>query len=107
VDGEVALAPKTGHIAEQEVKMTRSLSIGQLKAHLSEVVGEVQHTRTQVVIEKHGKPVAMLVPVSGAKSPGLLGLVGVFDDVPGFADALDSVVKARRTEGRRKVPSFK
>ena len=36
--------------------MTRSLSIAQLKAHLSEIVGEVQHTRAQIVIEKHGKP---------------------------------------------------
>ena len=87
--------------------MTRSLSIGQLKAHLSELVGEVQHTRTQFVFEKHGKPVAMLVPVTGARNPGLLGLVGAFDDVPGLADELDAVVKSRRTEGRRKVPSLK
>lgn len=87
--------------------MTRSLSIAQLKAHLSEVLGEVQHTRTEIVIEKHGKPVAMLVPLAGARPQGLLGLVGAFDDVPGFADELDAVVKARRKEGRRKVPSFK
>ena len=49
----------------------------------------------------------MLVPVTGARNPGLLGLVGAFDDVPGFADELDAVVKARRAEGRRKVPSLK
>ena len=87
--------------------MTRSLSIAQLKAHLSEVVGEVQHTRAQIVIEKHGKPVAMLVPLAGARPAGLLGLVGAFDDAPEFADALDLVVKGRRKEGRRKVPRLK
>ena len=87
--------------------MTRSLSIAQLKAHLSEVVGEVQHTRSQIVIEKHGKPVAMLVPLAGARPAGLLGLVGAFDDAPEFADALDLVVKGRRKEGRRKVPRLR
>lgn len=87
--------------------MTRSLSIAQLKAHLSEVVGEVQHTRTQIVIEKHGKPVAMLVPLAGARPEGLLGLVGAFDDAPEFGEALETVVKGRGKEGRRKVPSLK
>lgn len=87
--------------------MTRSLSIAQLKAHLSEIVGEVQHTRAQIVIEKHGKPVAMLVPLIGERQVGLLGLVGAFDDVPDYADALDAVVRGRRKEGRRKVPSLK
>ncbi len=87
--------------------MTRSLSIAQLKAHLSEVVGEVQHTRTQIVIEKHGKPVAMLVPLAGSRPAGLLGLVGAFEDAPEFGEALRAIVKGRRKEGRRKVPSLK
>lgn len=87
--------------------MTRSLSIAQLKAHLSEVVGEVQHTRAQIVIEKHGKPVAMLVPLAGERPAGLLALVGAFDDAPEFSDAIDAVVKGRRKEGRRKVPRLK
>ncbi len=87
--------------------MTRSLSIAQLKAHLSEIVGEVQHARSRIVIEKHGKPVAMLVPIAAEKPSGLLGLVGAFDDEPGFADTLDAAVKGRRKEGRRKVPSLK
>ena len=87
--------------------MTRSLSIAQLKAHLSEILGEVQHTRAQIVIEKHGKPVAMLVPVAAERPPGLLALVGSFDDEPGYARALVAAVKGRRKEGKRKVPSLK
>ena len=87
--------------------MTRSLSVAQLKAHLSEVLGEVQHTRSQIVIEKHGKPVAMLVPVGNERPAGLLALVGALEEGPELADALDLVVKGRRKEGRRKVPSLK
>lgn len=87
--------------------MTRSLSVAQLKAHLSEVLGEVQHSRSQIVIEKHGKPVAMLVPVGSERPTGLLALVGALEEGPELADALDLVVKGRRKEGRRKVPSLK
>ena len=87
--------------------MTRSLSIAQLKAHLSEILGEVQHARAQIVIEKHGKPVAMLVPVAAERPAGLLALVGSFDDEPGYAKALEAAVKGRRKEGKRKAPSLK
>lgn len=84
--------------------MTHAVSMAQLKSHLSETIGEVQHTRCQVIIEKHGKPVAMLVPMPGARPEGLLGLVGAFDDAPGFADAVDDAIRARRSDRRRKVP---
>ena len=87
--------------------MTRSLSIAQLKAHLSEVVVEVQHTRAQIVIEKHGKPVAMLIPLVGERPAGLLALLGAFDDAPEYSEALEAVVRGRRKDGRRKVPSLK
>ena len=87
--------------------MTRSVSIAQLKAHLSEVVGEVQYTHARIVIEKHGKAVAMLVPLVGQRAEGLLGLAGAFDDVPEFAQTIEGVVKSRRSEGRRRVPRLK
>jgi len=84
--------------------MTRSVSMAHFKAHLSETIGEVQHTRGQVIIEKHGKPVAMLVPIAGTRPQGLLGFLGAFDDGGGFADAVDEVVRSRRADRRRKVP---
>ena len=83
--------------------MTRSLSVAQLKAHLSEVLGEVQHTRAEIVIERHGKPVARLVPVAGERPRGLLALAGAFDDAPRFADEVEAVTKARKKDKRRKV----
>lgn len=87
--------------------MTRSVSMAQLKAHLSEMVGEVQHTGGQVVIEKHGKPVARLVPIEGQRPVGLLGLVGAFDDAPGFVDAVDEAIRSRRADRRRRVPRLR
>ncbi len=88
--------------------MTRSLSIAQLKAHLSEVVGEVHHTGAEVVIEKHGKPVARLVPIDAANRPeGLLALVGAFDDAPEFPRLLDEIVRSRRKDKTRRVPKLK
>lgn len=87
--------------------MPRFMSMAQLKAHLSEVVGEVLHTRQQVVIEKHGKAVAMLVPIVNEKPAGLLGLVGTFDEEKDFARAIDAVVKSRKADKRRKVPRLK
>lgn len=88
--------------------MTRTLSMAELKAHLSEVVGEVQHTGGEVVIKKHGKPVVKIVRVSAEEAPkGLLGFVGAFDDSPEFANALDEIVRSRRKDKFRKVPRLK
>jgi prevent-host-death family protein len=84
--------------------MTKSVSIAHLKAHLARVVGDVQLQGTSVVIEKRGRPVAMLVPIEPSRPAGLLGLVGAFDDAPGFPDILDEIVKGRRREKRRRVP---
>ncbi len=85
--------------------MTKTLSIAQFKAHLSEVVGEVQHTGAEVLIEKHGKPVARLVSVSPSKKGGLLSLLDI-DDGQAFADALDAAMRARRKDKGRKVPGL-
>lgn len=83
--------------------MTKSVSIAWMKAHLSDVVGEVQHKKSHIVIEKHGKPVAMLVPVSAERPRGLQGWFGALDDFPELADVLDQVVAARGKERRRRV----
>jgi hypothetical protein len=46
----------------------------------------------------------MLVPIEGARAEGLLGLLGAFDDAPGFAEVLDEVVASRKADRPRKVP---
>lgn len=86
--------------------MTKSVSIAHLKAHLAQVVSEVQSNQRAVVIEKRGRPIAMLVPLEAARPAGLLGLVGAFEDAPRFGELIDEVVKSRRKDKKRRVPRF-
>lgn len=50
--------------------MTKSVSIAHLKANLAQVGGEVQTNGRSVVIEKRGRPVAVLVPVDASRPAG-------------------------------------
>lgn len=87
--------------------MTRSLSMAHLKAHLAEAIDEVRNRNSCIVIERHGKPVAMLVPMTAGHARGVLGFLGAFDDAPAVADALDDVIRSRKTDRRRKVPGLR
>ena len=51
----------------------KKMAAGQFKVHCLAVMDEVQAKKETVLITKHGKPVAKLVPVSGEK-----------DDIYGF-----------------------
>ncbi|HLZ68661.1 MAG TPA: type II toxin-antitoxin system Phd/YefM family antitoxin [Dehalococcoidia bacterium] len=41
--------------------MTRRISIADARASLSDVTGSVYHTGETVILERHGKPVAVLI----------------------------------------------
>lgn len=43
------------------------IAAGQFKAHCLQLIDEVNHQRTSIVITKHGKPMAMLVPIKQEK----------------------------------------
>lgn len=47
------------------MKTQKQMAAGYFKAHCLAVMDEVHSKRQSVVITKHGKPVAKLVPVSG------------------------------------------
>lgn len=51
----------------------KKMAAGQFKVHCLAVMDEVRAKKETVLITKHGKPVAKLVPVSGEK-----------DDIYGF-----------------------
>jgi prevent-host-death family protein len=53
--------------------IVKKMAAGQFKVHCLAVMDEVQAKKESVLITKHGKPVAKLVPVSGEK-----------DDIYGF-----------------------
>jgi prevent-host-death family protein len=68
----------------------KRVSVGEAKAHFSAIVDDVLHEDETYVIERRGKPVAVLISVEdlerleeAAKNPprGALALVGLWGDV--------------------------
>jgi prevent-host-death family protein len=59
--------------SQMKPKPTAPIPVTQFKAHCLEIVERVQRKRTSVVISKHGKPVAKLVPIDSEPVPSLLG----------------------------------
>lgn len=49
--------------------MVKRTSLAQAKAHLSELVDEAEHRGKRVIILRHGKPAAAIVPVHVAQPP--------------------------------------
>ena len=43
--------------------MTRTVSISDAKSHLSELVGRMMYAGDHIVIERHGKSVAAMIPM--------------------------------------------
>jgi prevent-host-death family protein len=55
---------------------------GEFKAKCLAVLDEVARTKSVVVVTKHGRPVAQVVPIPPEKErPGLLGSVTFHDDI--------------------------
>ena len=74
-----------------------TVAAGLFKAKCLELMDEVERTKEEIVVTKHGRPVAKLVPVDGAKPSALFGrakgtVVRVADDAfaaePGLWGAL-------------------
>lgn len=75
-----------------------TVAAGIFKSKCLELMDEVERTREEVIVTKHGRPVAKLVPVSGRKPGPLFGrakgtVIRVSDDAfapqPGLWSALD------------------
>lgn len=47
----------------------KTMSLAEAKAHISELVDQAEHHGTRVIILRHGKPAAALVPVEVAMPP--------------------------------------
>lgn len=43
--------------------MTRTVSISEAKSHLSEMVGRLMYAGDHIVVERHGKAVAAMLPI--------------------------------------------
>jgi prevent-host-death family protein len=58
----------------------RRTSLVHAKAHLSELVDQAEHKGKPVLILRHGKPAAAIVPVSMVKNLASLGPVPITTD---------------------------
>ncbi len=43
--------------------MTRTISISDAKCHLSELVGRMMYAGDHIIVERHGKAVAVMMPM--------------------------------------------
>ncbi len=74
--------------------MAKTISVANLKRHLSGVLREVAYGRQSVLVTRRGRPMARLVPVeSGARS--LADVVGWLEDDDAFFKYLDEAAKNR------------
>jgi prevent-host-death family protein len=48
---------------------------GQFKSQCLKLMDQVQQTREEIVITKHGKPVAKLVPIQEAHADSIIGFM--------------------------------
>ena len=59
--GPRARPPTLGHN-----DLMKRMSVAEAKAHLSELVDQAEHKKKRIVILRHGKPAAAIVPVEVA-----------------------------------------
>jgi prevent-host-death family protein len=82
-------------------------SLAEAKAHLSELVDQAEHKKKRIVILRHGKPAAAIVPVevavpkkARAKAMTAEEVRSFFDDAAHCGDptfpAVDDLVRGRR-----------
>ena len=51
------------------------IAAGQFKAQCLKLMDQVKQTREEIVITKHGQPVAKLVPIEQERGTSILGLM--------------------------------
>jgi prevent-host-death family protein len=81
--------------------MTISISVAEAKARLSEFLRQVEVGGERVVIERRGRPIAVLqkyVPEAEQERPDAWvdRVYGVLRDDPDFGRVMDEVVRSRR-----------
>lgn len=80
--------------------MQKTISVAELKRHLSEVLGEVSHGKHAVLVTRRGRPVARLIPVE----PGpihLADVAGWLDDDDPFFQFVEEAIAGRRAHTPR------
>jgi prevent-host-death family protein len=91
----------------------RRTSLVHAKAHLSELVDQAEHKGKPVLILRHGKPAAAIVPVSMVTAAAAFGPASIatdeeleafwsdFGQGPATGSAVEDLVRGRRPWGER------
>lgn len=77
----------------------RSVPAGEFKARCLKLMDEVREQRTEIVITKHGKPVAKLVPVTEAEAPLFGAMKGTARIVGDILAPIDTAWEAATDDG--------
>lgn len=75
--------------------MNKTISVAELKRHLSEVLGEVAHGRHTVLVTRRGRPVARLLPVEPGPTH-LAEVTGWLDDDDPFFQFVEEAIASRK-----------
>lgn len=85
--------------------MTNVVSATELKNKVSEILNKVIFTNTEMIVERHGKPVVKITPLPRARNRSMVEIKKVLDKTFGSLPDFPDVTKYRRS-GRRKIPSL-
>jgi prevent-host-death family protein len=87
--------------------MTKSVSVAHAKAHLSQLLQDVEARGAPVVVARRGKPIAVIRPFLAEDADPQVGwfdaLYGALADEPEFGRAISGILRSRRTAGSRAV----
>ncbi len=91
--------------------MTSKLGVAAVKARLPEVLRQVESKGDRVVVERRGRPVAVIVPYDEREERRKAGswldeVYGIAADIPDFERIMKDVVASRRKIRSRPVPDF-
>lgn len=82
--------------------MINTISATKLKNKLAEVLNSAYYNKTVTIVEKHGKPIAEIIPIREYKR-SREEIKRVLDETFGSLPDFPDVTKFRRS-GRRKIP---
>lgn len=90
---------------------TKHMGVAEVKRHFADVIGEVMHTKRRIIIERRGRPVAVLSPVEEedklAPSQRLAALIG-FGGEEGdrFYEKMPDLLRELRRDMPRELPEI-
>jgi prevent-host-death family protein len=80
-----------------------TVSVAEAKRSFSELLGKVAFGGQSVLILKRGRPMARLVPATGARRPMLAGVKGWLSDDDPFLTAVEEIVAERHSHRPRSL----